>query len=162
MTLRLAGHLDHRYYTKGRFELEDQRDRRESMSFFRGDTIGPIEVQVFDKANVPVDITPYFLKMTLKRYVWDDFIIYQIDSAVPEDQALIYKYNAPQGVLQWVIPPEVSETFPPETYQFDVQLYIPADPEPPTGPPVPLFRRTVIRSALIIKQDITTDGVITG
>jgi len=158
--IRLKGHLQHKEYVKGRFEVPDQRDRRVSLEFFRGDTIGPIEVQVFNRKDMPVDITSYEAILTVKRLCWDELILYQVDTAVTEDAPFIYFFNAEKGVVHWIMPPEVSELFPGQTYWWDLQLYIPADPEAAT--PVPLFRRTVIRSAFIIKQDITTDGVRPG
>lgn len=158
--IRLKGHLQYKQYVKGRFELPDQRDRRVSLEFFRGDTIGPIEVQVFDRRDVPVDITPYGMILTVKRYTWDTEILYQVDSAVGEDAPYLYQYNPAMGVLHWVIPPSVSELFPPCQYWYDIQLYIPEDQE--ADPPTVLFRRSVIRDMFIIKQDITTDGVTPG
>ena len=158
--IRLKGHLQHKEYVKGRFELPDQRDRRVSLEFFRGDSIGPIQVQIFDRKDEPVDISAYQAILTVKRYCWDTEILYQVDTAVAEDEPYIKIYNPEGGVVEWSIPPEVSEIFPPQTYWWDLQLYIPADPE--ASPPVPLFRRTVIRTAFIIKQDITTDGVTPG
>lgn len=139
---RQFGLFRNRRYIKGRYPLKDQKDIVQELEYYRGDTIR-FELQVFDECDETYDITDHDITITVRCEEWSPDILFQ--ATLAGDPDVVELINAPEGVVQFTLPPTFTELLEPRGYIFDVELIRQSDG----------FVQTVIREVFNIKRDIT-------